>query len=44
MTCKGMGIVSRKKVGNSKKGKKKKRNARNQNHSKKNKEYFRLQW
>ena len=43
MTCKGMGIVSRKKVGNSKKGKKK-RNARNQNHSKKNKEYFRLQW
>ena len=39
---KEMAIVSRKKDGNSKKKKKSKGNARNKNHSKKNKEYFRL--
>ena len=41
---KEMSIVSRKKDGNSKKKKKKKSkgNARNQSHSKKNKEYFKL--
>ena len=41
---KEMSIVSRKKDGNSKKKKKKKGkgNARNQSHSKKNKEYFKL--
>ena len=40
---KEMSIVSRKKDGNSKEKKKKgKGNARNQSHSKKNKEYFKL--